>query len=149
MSESIPSTDPQATRLALALKHMRARVREKSTAGEIGLTTTQLSIFSRLRLHGPTTASSLAAAEHISQQAIAQSVMPLKAAGLVRSDPDPSDRRKTLLSITEAGLAARKSVVAAGNSWLEGAIESTLDAEQRRTLDQAIELLETLADADL
>ena len=149
MTDASHSKDPQSIRLALALKHVRARLREESSVNSTGMTTTQLSIFGRLRLNGPATASSLAAAEHVSQQAIAQSVMPLKAAGLVSSEPDPKDGRRTLLSITDAGLAMRESVIASGNTWLEKAIGSTIDADESGALDKAIELLERLADADI
>jgi len=139
--------DPVEVRLALALKRLRARLREESGASSTGLSISQQSILQHLRLNGPATAASLAAAEHVSQQAIAQSVMPLKSAGLVRSEPDPKDGRKTLISITDAGLAVRESLIASRNSWLAQAIDSTLAAEERAALEKAIELLERLADA--
>lgn len=149
MPENTDDGDPAAIRLALALKHLRARLREESGMTSTGLSTSQLSIIGRLRLSGPATAASLAAAEHVSQQAIAQSVASLKAAGVVRSDPDPADGRKTLISITDAGRAMRESVIASRDSWLTRAIDSTVPADERAALEKAIELLERLADADL
>jgi DNA-binding MarR family transcriptional regulator len=142
-------TDPLAIRLALAIKRLRARLRDESGASSSGLSTAQLSIISRLRSGGPATASALAAAEHVSQQAIAQSIAPLKAAGLLRSTPDRVDGRKSLISITEAGRAMRDTVVASRDSWLARAIDATTDADERATLDAAIGLLERLADAEL
>jgi DNA-binding MarR family transcriptional regulator len=148
MPNSAHDKDAAAIRLALALKRLRARLREESGRSFTGLSISQLSILQRLRLDGPATAASLAAAEHVSQQAIAQSVVPLKSAGLVRSKPDPKDGRKTLISITDAGLRLRESIIASRNSWLARAVDSTIDAEERAALDKAIELLERLADAD-
>jgi DNA-binding MarR family transcriptional regulator len=141
--------DPLATRLALALKRLRTRLREESRASSTGLSISQLSILQRLRLNGAATAASLAVAEHVSQQAIAQSVVPLRSAGLVRSEPDPDDGRKTLISITDAGLAMRDSIIASRDSWLAQAIDSTIDPGERAALDKAVELLERLADVAL
>ena len=148
MPDSTPDKDAAATRLALALTRLRARLREESGRDSTGLSISQLSILQRVRRDGPATAASLAAAEHVSQQAIAQSVVPLKSAGLVRSRPDPKDGRKALISITDAGLSLRESIIASHNSWLSRAVDSTIDSQEQAALDKAIELLERLADAD-
>ena len=93
MPDTSPA-DPPALRLAMAIARVRARLREIDRSGSMGLTLSQLGILNRLRRDGPATAASLAAAEHVSQQAIAQSLTGLKQAGLVESTPDPADRRK-------------------------------------------------------
>ena len=148
MLDMTQNKEAVAIRLALALTRLRARLREESSGSIAGLSMSQLSILQRLRLHGPATAASLAADEHVSQQAIAQSVVPLKSAGLVRSEPDPRDGRKTLISVTDAGLGLRESIIASRNSWLARTIDSTIGAEERAALEKAVELLERLADAD-
>jgi DNA-binding MarR family transcriptional regulator len=147
MSGSTQGEDAAAIRLALALKRLRARLREESGGITAGLSLAQLSILQRLRLNGPATAATLAAAEHVSQQAIAQSLGPLRGAGLVQSRSHPQDGRKTMISITAAGLGLHESIIASRASWLEQAIDATIDAEERAALDRAIELLERLADA--
>ncbi len=148
MADGPHDNDAAATRLALALTRLRARLREQSGRDSTGLSISQLSILQRLRRDGPATAAALAAAEHVSQQAIAQSVVTLKSAGLVRSRPDPKDGRKALLSITDAGLGLRASIIASRESWLSRAVDSTVAAHERAALEKAIELLERLADAD-
>ena len=148
MLDMTQNKEAVAIRLALALTRLRARLREESSGSIAGLSMSQLSILQRLRLHGPATAASLAADEHVSQQAIAQSVVPLKSAGLVRSEPDPRDGRKTLISVTDAGLGLRESIIASRNSWLARTIDSTIGAEERAALEKAVELLERLANAD-
>ena len=149
MPNITPDKDAVATRLALALTRLRARLREESPASSTGLSISQLSILQRLRRNGPATAAALSAAEHVSQQAIAQSVAPLKSAGFVQATPDPTDGRKTLISLTDAGYRLRESIIASRSAWLVRAIDATIDSDERAVLDQAIELLERLADADL
>jgi DNA-binding MarR family transcriptional regulator len=141
--------DEVAIRLLLALARLKARLREESSETSSGPSISQLSILERLRLHGPATAASLAGAEHVTGQAIAQSLVPLRQAGWVQSVPDPTDARKTLISITDAGLSVREQNIASRNSWLSRAIDSMIDPEERAALDKAIELLERLADANL
>ena len=148
MDSETQGRDEVAIRLLLALARLKARLREESSETSSGLSISQLSILERLRRAGPATAASLAGAEHVTGQAIAQSLVPLKEAGLVRSDPDPADARKTLISITGAGLTLRESIIASRNSWLARAIHSTINTEEGAALTQAIELLEPLADAD-
>ncbi len=139
--------DPVAVRLALAVNRLRARLREESGITTSGLSMTQISIVGRLRRNGPRTAASLAAAEHVSQQAIAQAVAPLKAAGLVAATPDAADGRKVLLSLTGDGRASRDAMVASRDAWLTRTIERTLSSDEAAALDAAVELLERLADA--
>jgi DNA-binding MarR family transcriptional regulator len=138
-----------AVRLAVAVKRLRSRMREESGATSVGLSVAQLSIFSRLMNGGPGTAASLAAAEHVSQQAIAQSLAVLKADGLVSAKPDPRDGRKSLISVTEAGRRLFESIMASRDDWLIRAIESAASPGDRATLDEMIGLLERLGDVDL
>jgi DNA-binding MarR family transcriptional regulator len=144
-----PDTAKAAVRLAVAVKRLRSRMREESGATSAGLSVAQLSIFSRLMNEGPATAASLAAAEHVSQQAIAQNLAGLKADGLVSVTPDPADGRKSLLSVTAAGRRLYQSIMASRDDWLIRAIESVVGPGGRAVLDQAINVLEQLAEVDL
>jgi DNA-binding MarR family transcriptional regulator len=148
MPDGTQIEDAAAVRLVLALKRLRARLREESSWSSTGLSLSQLAILSRLVHDGPATAASLAAVEHVSQQAIAQSLAPLRSADLICSTPDSADGRKTQISITDAGISLRESIIASRNSWLSRAVETTIDARERATLELAIDLLERLADAD-
>src|ERR1700678_4419742 len=98
-------TAETAVRLAVAVKRLQARIREEAGVTSTGLSVAQVSIFSRLVHEGPVTAASLAVAEHVSQQAIAQSLAGLKAGGLVSVKPDPAEGRKGLLGGRAAGAA--------------------------------------------
>jgi DNA-binding MarR family transcriptional regulator len=139
----------RAVRLAVAIKRLRMRLREAALAGATSdVTLSQISILRHLRVEGPSTAASIASAEHISQQAVAQSLDELKRGGLVQSDADPDDGRKRLISMTEAGNRAFDAVSASRNAWLTSAIGSVLADDELPALDTTIELLERLADAD-
>ena len=136
-------------RLAVAIKRLRARLQEVSPPASQALSIGQLSLLARLRTTGPATAAQLAVVEHVSQQAIAQHVGQLKAAGLVQTATDPDDRRKSLISVTDAGHDLVDRARADRTAWLDRAIEAVIPAPERPALDQAIELLERLADADI
>jgi DNA-binding MarR family transcriptional regulator len=142
-------TAETAVRQAVAVKRLQARMREEAGVTSTGLSVAQVSIFSRLVHEGPVTAASLAVAEHVSQQAIAQSLAGLKTGGLVSVTPDPADGRKSLLEVTAAGRALYETAMASRNDWLIRAIESAVGPGERDRLDQAIALLERLGQVDL
>jgi len=148
-----PGTVPAATadlaavRLALAIKRLRVRLREAAWASGVDLPIAQLAIVKRLCDDGPTTAAMLAAAEHVSHQAITQSLAALRRAALVRTARHPRDGRKHLVSVTTAGRRLLGSAVASRDAWLAQAIERSVRPGERAALHRAIELLERLADA--
>ena len=148
-SEDRQNTAETAVRLAVAVKRLQARIREEAGVTSTGLSVARVSIFSRLLHEGPVTAASLAVAEHVSQQAIAQSLAGLKAGGLVSVKPDPADGRKSLLEVTAAGRALYETILASRDDWLIRAIESAVNPDERASLDQAIKLLERLGQVDL
>jgi DNA-binding MarR family transcriptional regulator len=138
-----------AVRLSVALTRLRSRLREESGITTSGFTLSQLAIIQRILDVGPATAASLAAAEHVSQQAIAQSVAILKEAGLVEGERDATDGRKVLISVTDAGRELFESLLASRKAWLVQAIDTVIGPKERPNLDIIIELLERLAGADL
>lgn len=135
-----------AIKLATAIKKLRTRMQEVAPSSSTGLPISQVSILNHLRVKGSQTAAALAAAEQVSQQAIAQNLASLKCAGLVQRTPDPTDGRKILIDITDTGNNLFESIFASRNFWLAQAIDSTITAKERPVLYKAIELLERLAD---
>jgi DNA-binding MarR family transcriptional regulator len=140
----IPAPDPQAVRLAVAIKRLRARFRQAAWAG-VELPIAHVAVIKRLRDEGPTTASELAAAEHVTHQAITQTLAALKRTGLVRAQADPTDGRKSVISVTPAGNRLFASAIASRDAWLARAIESVVSPRERAALEQSIDLLERLA----
>lgn len=144
----VSSQEDLAVRLVLAIKRMRARLQETHPARVKSLPVSRLAILKRLRDDGPTTAATLAGAEHVSQQAIAQHVAALRSAGLVKTASDPADGRKILVSITKSGIKLFEAAAESRNEWLTRAIATRIPAKERAALTKAIELLERLASAD-
>jgi DNA-binding MarR family transcriptional regulator len=141
-----PAAEPLAVRLAVAIKRLRARFREAAWAGVV-LPIAHVAVIKRLRDDGPTTASELAAAEHVTHQAITQTLATLKRTRLVRSEADPTDGRKSVISVTPAGNRLFESAIASRDAWLARAIERVVSPRERAVLGKSIELLERLADA--
>ena len=143
------AADALTVSLAVAIKRLHSRLREAALGSSgMELPIAQLAIIKHLRDGGPTTAAVLAAAEHVSHQAIAQNLAALREAGLVRTAPDPTDGRKSLVHVTAAGNRLFESAVASRDAWLAHAIEQNVPAADRATLERAIVLLERLAAAD-
>jgi DNA-binding MarR family transcriptional regulator len=136
-------------RLAMAVTRLRSRIRIESGQRSTGIPISQLAVLSRIIDEGPTTAAALAAAEHVTQQAIAQSLATLEKRGLVTKSRDPGDGRKSLVSATQSGQALMASLKASREAWLSRAIEAAVTPAERAALETTIEILQRIADVDL
>lgn len=137
-----------AERLQHAMKRLRARLRSESGQLATGLTPTQRAVLATVVRQGPVTAARIAELEHVSPQSIAQSLAGLKARGLVRSEPDPQDGRKKLISAEKSASELVDSLMAGRSCFLARAIGQVIAPSEREDLEKAIELLERLATAD-
>ncbi len=151
VSERSPETKTpsDAMRLAMAVTRLRSRIRIESGLRSTGIPISQVAVLSRIIEEGPTTAAALAAAEHVTQQAIAQSLATLEKRGLVTKSRDPGDGRKSLVSATESGHALLASIKASREAWLSRAIEAAVTPDERAALETTIEILRRIADVDL
>ncbi len=95
---------------------------------------------------GPMTTSDLAHAQHVRPQSMARTVGQLAEEDLVRFEPHPSDRRKTLVVITERGRLAVHEGRVRRAGWLHQAIASELTADEQQVLAAALPLLHRVAD---
>jgi DNA-binding MarR family transcriptional regulator len=110
------------------------------------LSFTELAVLSRLHRDGPATASQLANGERVTAQAVGAAIGALHQRGLVQRTPDPHDRRKTVVSLTDPGRSAftvREQTVI---DRMVQAVASGYTAAERRRLAAAAPLLERLAD---
>ena len=135
-----------ARNLPRAMVRLRARLRTESAPGAMRWTWSQLSTLGRIAEEGPTTVSALAASEHVRHQSMAETVAALRQAGLVVARSDPTDGRKTLMSVTSAGRKLISNIVPVREAWLEAAVEQNLTPAERRTLLKAADIMERLAD---
>ena len=61
--------------------------------------------------------------------------------------PDPDDRRRAPVELTEAGLRALQLDRERREGWLAQVIENDLTEEEQKTLAEAVELLRRLAES--
>lgn len=144
-----PDAPDTAHRLSVAITRLRSRLREEAGIHATGLSVSQLAVLRRILDEGPVTAARLAAAEHVTPQSVAQNLTVLKAAGLVRSERDPLDGRKILLSAQDEGGALLAALHASREDFLSRAIAALVPDEERQDLERTVELLERLAAARL
>jgi DNA-binding MarR family transcriptional regulator len=134
-----------AAHLASELRLVLGRlVRRMRAEGRLPLA--QMAVLGRLERCGAATVSALAAAERVRPQSMSQTVGELEADGLVTREPDPTDRRQLLVSLTETGQAALADERRHREGWLARAIAEDLSPTERATLEAALEPLQRLAD---
>src|ERR1700753_3038371 len=113
-----------AVRLAMAVSRLRWRIRIEAGIRSTRIPISQLAVLGRVIAEGPTTAAALAAGEHVTQQAIAQSLATLRNRGLVDTRAAPGDGRKSLVTATAAGRELMEAIAASREEWLTQAIDA-------------------------
>jgi DNA-binding MarR family transcriptional regulator len=134
---------PLASDLRVVLGQLIRRLRSENL-----FPLNQAAVLGRLDRCGPQSVSDLAAAERVRPQSMAQTVGDLEADALVERKPDPDDRRRALVNLTAAGLARIEADRRAREGWLVRSLEELPDAD-RETVQQAVEILKRVADADV
>jgi DNA-binding MarR family transcriptional regulator len=104
-------------------------------------------VLGRLDREGPQSVSELAVAERVRPQSMAQTVSDLEADGFVTRRPDPDDRRRALVELTDQGHAALQADRAQREGWLARAIAEELSPADLDVLENAVELLRRLAES--
>jgi DNA-binding MarR family transcriptional regulator len=106
-------------------------------------------VLGRLDREGVRSASDLAVAERVRPQSMAQTLADLEADGLIVRRPDPDDRRRTLVELSEAGRDALERDRRHREGWLARAIAEELSEEEREVLGEAVGLLERLTRSEV
>ncbi|MFD9128569.1 MarR family winged helix-turn-helix transcriptional regulator [Kitasatospora sp. NPDC059571] len=137
--------DPEriAIDLRACLGPLVRRLRRFRPDGE--LTLSQTSVLVRLDREGPATQSALAAGEGIRPQSMGSIVAALRARGLVGREPDPTDGRRVLVSLTEAGREGLRGARRERSRRLARAISEELTPAEQEQLAAALPLLERVA----
>ena len=108
---------------------------------EPGPPTHIMTVLGRLDREGPAGVSDLAAAQRMRPQSMAQTVREMESAGLVSRRPDPDDGRRAFVELTAEGRKRLKAARAAREDWLAQALDRELDASERESVREALELL--------
>lgn len=132
-----------ANRLRPALLKLARELRRESHA--LGVTGGQVSLLFQIQRHKGIGVRGLAALERMSPAAMSGYVDRLERAGLVRRTPDPKDRRRHGLFVTEEGDRVLRSVKSRRTAWLAARLEH-LDPDELAAVDAAVEPLLSLID---
>jgi DNA-binding MarR family transcriptional regulator len=127
-----------APRLRLAVTRMARRLRQE--AG-VDLGPSQVAALATIDRHGPLSPSEVAEIERIKRPTATRIVRHLQEAGLVERVKDPEDGRASILSVTPEGRALLKRLRERKTAYVAKRL-AALDADDRRTLERAAELLE-------
>ncbi|KAB1989915.1 MarR family winged helix-turn-helix transcriptional regulator [Streptomyces triticiradicis] len=132
--------------LRVAFSLLRRRIREVPGTQDRAqdLTPSQISALTLVSKSGAATASALAAAEGVRPQSMAATLAALDRYGLIQRNPDPGDGRRQLVTLTDAGRERVEGTRQARSEWLARAFEERCTEDERRTVIEAMALLERL-----
>ena len=133
-----------AAALYLSVGLFKRRLRQMPAEGELSLP--ESSALRRLERGGPATVTALARAEQISVQSMGATLSTLEARGLIERHPDPADGRRSVMSVTEAGLAALSDKRNARIAQLARALAAGFTPAELGQLMAAAPLIERLAE---
>ncbi|SPM29153.1 MarR family winged helix-turn-helix transcriptional regulator [Mycobacterium terramassiliense] len=125
----------------------RLRRRLRSLGVDDDLTPSQTAVLTRLWKEGASSASALAGAERVRPQSMATIVAALEQRGLIARAPDPEDGRRQVVSLTAAGRRRAESDRQVREEWLARAIQERYSERERRTILDALSLLERLTES--
>jgi DNA-binding MarR family transcriptional regulator len=130
-----------ASELRLVLGQLMRRLR-----AEHRFSLSQGAVLGRLDREGTKSIGDLALAERVRPQSMTQTISDLEADGLIARRPDPEDGRRTLVELTDLGLATLEEDRRQREGWLARAIAEDLSAQEQRVLMTALALLRRLAE---
>ncbi len=133
-----------AAALYLSVGLFKRRLRQVPAEGELSLP--ESSALRRLERGGPATVTALARAEQISVQSMGATLQTLEARRLIERDPDPADGRRSVMSVTEAGLVALSDKRNARIAQLARVLAAEFTPAELGQLMAAVPLIERLAE---
>jgi DNA-binding MarR family transcriptional regulator len=127
-----------APRLRWAVTRLARRLRQEAGAD---LGPSQTAALATVERHGPLSPSELAEIERIKRPTATRIVRHLEQSALIERVTDPQDGRASILSVTAEGRALLRRLRERKTAYLAKRL-AALDADDRRTLERAAELLE-------
>jgi DNA-binding MarR family transcriptional regulator len=134
----IETKEELAPRLRWVITRMARRLRQESG---VDLGPSQVAALATIERHGPLSPSEVAERERIKRPTATRIVSHLEAAGLVERVRDPEDGRASILTVTSEGRHLLRRLRERKTAYLAKRL-GVMDAEDRRTLERAAELLE-------
>ncbi|GHF62947.1 DNA-binding MarR family transcriptional regulator [Amycolatopsis bartoniae] len=139
--------DPDLADLARVVREGVGRLNWRMRAERGGESTLVLAVLSRLHRAGTQTPKEVSDGEKIQPQSLTRVLAAMERDGLVSRRPDPDDRRRSLLDITQSGLAALRSYSERRERWLAAAMAETLTETEQELLRLAAKVMMQLADS--
>ncbi|BBZ37220.1 MarR family winged helix-turn-helix transcriptional regulator [Mycobacterium conspicuum] len=130
--------------LRVVISRLRRQLRSLAIDGD--LTPSQTAVLTRLWKEGASSASALAGAERVRPQSMATIVAALEQRGLIERMPDPEDGRRQVISLTKSGRRRAENDRHVREEWLARAIHERYSESERRTIRDALSLLERLTE---
>jgi DNA-binding MarR family transcriptional regulator len=128
-------------RLALGLLVRRLRIEHR-------LSLSHVAVLARLDREGTHSIGSLAAAERMRPQSMAQTIRDMESDGLIERRADPTDGRRSLVDMTAEGRGMLEGDRRRRQGWLTEALARELNAQERADLMKAVELMRRLGELD-
>lgn len=135
---------PQAATVAAELRTAMGKL-SRRVKHEDRIPHGQVAVLGVLDRDGAMTTSDLATDQRVRPQSMARAVGLLLEQGLLTRRAHPTDGRKSLLDLSEAGRAALEAERGRRAGWLALAIEAELTVEERELLARSATLMERLA----
>jgi len=140
-----PLTDPElAARLRLVLNRLARRLRSQTPED---LSPSLTSALVTVEKQGPITLGQLAACERVTPPSVTRMVATLEGLGLVRREPDATDRRVARVSLTAAGLRVVQRARTRKTAYLARRL-GRLDEGELGALREALPVLESLLEEE-
>src|SRR5689334_10511453 len=140
MGEVPPHVAESAGWIRGVVGQLHRRLRHVDNAGV--LTPSQSAVLHRLHREGPATQGELAAAEHVRQQSMAAILGVLDDLGYLARTPDPADRRRVVISLSDAGRDTVRGIQQHRDEWLARALLDELSPAELDAVTRALPLLQ-------
>ena len=144
-------TDPElaelASRLRLAVARLHRRARNEAITAGDDVSASRLAALATIEKAGPLTLGELAAEEQVQPPSMTRIVSRLEEQGLVTREIDPSDRRVARVVVTPAGAELLAVTRTRRTAFLAQRV-ARFTPDERRTLADALPLLESILDDD-
>ena len=136
-----------ATKLRTVVTRLMKKLRSHSPTRE-RLSLTERAVIRQLDEHGQLLPSELAAREKVTAQSMSQILRHLLELGYITRQPQATDKRKVLISLSAPGLELLRTVRHERDEWLQLALRDVCSAEELVQLQQALPLLARLVEAN-
>jgi DNA-binding MarR family transcriptional regulator len=126
--------------------HRVIKILRRETRNDAELSLTERSALGMLYNHGELLPSDIAKMEKVSTQSVSQVVSHLFELNYIYKNPSTEDKRKVLLSLTQAGKAYVEQLRRDKQEWLAHALHEKVSPEEKEQLIAALKVLVKLVD---